>query len=154
MTRPTSGSAVSRALRLRCPRCGQGRLFRNWFAMFPRCPECHFVYERDPGYFLGSTYINYGFTAVTLTAIYMVLHFGYGVSNQVLTPPLVAYCVVVPLVLFRYARSWWLMMDCYLDTTGFHDPVRTVPPAATGASPPSGLPPTAEADPAPRPSPE
>lgn len=104
--------------------------------MYARCPECHFVYERDPGYFLGSTYINYGLTAVSLTAIYMVLHFGYGVSNQVLTLPLLAYCIVVPLLLFRYARSWWLMMDCYLDTTGFHDPARTVPPEATGTDTP------------------
>lgn len=113
------GTAVSRAIGLRCPRCGEGKLFRNWFVMHPTCPHCHLRYERAPGYFLGSAYINYGFIALTMTVMYMVLHFGAEISNQWLTGPLAVYFVVVPLVLFRYARSWWLAMDCYFDPTSF-----------------------------------
>lgn len=89
--------------------------------MHHSCSECRFLYQRDPGYFLGSTYVNYGFTSLTLTALYMILHFGYGWSNQQLAVPLLIYCVIVPLVLFRYARAWWLAMDSYLDTTGFQE---------------------------------
>ena len=87
--------------------------------MFPECSNCHLRYERAPGYFLGSAYVNYGFVALSLTAMYMGLHFGAGISNRVLTPPLVAYCVIVPLILFRFARSYWLAMDCYFDPVGF-----------------------------------
>ena len=119
-------TAVSRASRLKCPRCGEGPLFKGLLAMHPRCPSCGFVYERDPGFFLGSAYVNYGFTALSLTALYMVLHFGYGLSNEVLALPLLVYVTVVPLVMFRYARAWWLAMDSYLDTTGFQEPRRTV----------------------------
>lgn len=115
----TYEAAVSRALRLRCPRCGEGPLFRNWFSMFECCPHCGLKYERAPGYFLGSAYINYGFVALTLTAMYVGLHFGAEISNQMLTPPLVAYCIIVPLILFRFARAWWLAMDCYFDPTSF-----------------------------------
>jgi uncharacterized protein (DUF983 family) len=112
-------TAVSRALRLRCPRCGKGRLFRNWLIMPPKCLDCGLRYERAPGYFLGSAYINYGFVALTLTAMYMGLHFGAGISNQVLAGPLIAYSIIVPLILFRYARAWWLAMDCYFDPASF-----------------------------------
>jgi hypothetical protein len=87
--------------------------------MQDQCPQCQLRYERAPGYFLGSAYVNYGFIALTMTVMYMVFHFGMQISNQVLAGPLIAYCVIVPLVLFRYARSWWLAMDCYFDPTSF-----------------------------------
>jgi uncharacterized protein (DUF983 family) len=112
------GTLIGRALRLRCPRCGHGKLFTGVLTMAHHCPECGFVFERAPGYFLGSAYLNYGFMAITLTTLYMGLHFGLGYSNELLAIPLGAYCVIVPLILFRYARAWWLAMDCYLDTTG------------------------------------
>lgn len=112
-------TAASRALSLKCPRCGKGPLFRNWFTMHAECPNCHLRYERAPGYFLGSAYVNYGFIALTMTVAYMGLHFGAEISNQVLAGPLVAYCIITPLILFRYARAWWLAMDCYFDPTGF-----------------------------------
>lgn len=111
-------TALSRGLALRCPRCGQGALFRNVIAMHRACSHCGFVYERAPGFFLGSTYINYGFTVISLTVMYMALHFGWGLSNRILTIPLVIYFVTVPLLLFRWARSLWLAMDCYYDAEG------------------------------------
>ena len=113
------GTAVRRSLRLRCPRCGRGELFYNLFFMFERCPECGLKYERAPGYFLGSTYINYGFIVLTIIPAYMALHYGMGISNETLTIPFVAYCTIVPLFMFRYARAWWLAMDCYCDPVGF-----------------------------------
>lgn len=119
---------VGRALRLRCPRCGRGKLFTGLLSMAHHCSECGFVFERAPGYFLGSAYLNYGFMAITLTTMYMTLHFGLGYSNEVLALPLGAYCVVVPIVLFRYARAWWLAMDCYLDTTGMTEGRPAEPP--------------------------
>ena len=109
------GTALSRAIRLHCPVCGHGRLFAGWFRMHERCDGCGLKYERDPGYFLGSAYINYGLTAVILTAAYIGLHFGAGYSNRTLTPWLVTFCVLFPLVFFRYARAYWLAMDCYFD---------------------------------------
>jgi uncharacterized protein (DUF983 family) len=113
------GTAISRALRLRCPRCGKGSLFRSWFAMHDHCPHCHLKYERAPGYFLGSAYINYGFMALTITVLYVSLHFGAEIDNKWLTGPLIIYTIIVPLILFRYARAWWLAMDCYFDPTSF-----------------------------------
>lgn len=114
-TRPTLDTLIGRALRLRCPRCGQGQLFLGWIRMSERCSECHLKYERAPGYFLGSTYINYGLTAIFLMAAYFILHFGFGFSNRQLAWPLLAFCVAFPLITFRYARALWLAFDCHFD---------------------------------------
>lgn len=114
-------TTLSRALRLRCPRCGGGKLFIGWFKMFEQCPNCKLRYERAPGYFLGSAYINYGLTSLVLTVTYVTSRFVFGVSNAVVTPPLVVFFVAFPLFFFRYARSLWLGMDYYFDVVGFDD---------------------------------
>jgi hypothetical protein len=106
-------------------------LFKNLFVMYERCPHCKLKYERAPGYFLGSTYINYGFMCITMTAMYMGLHYGLEISNDTLAAPLLAYCIIVPIILFRYARAWWLAMDCMCDPVGFgmhEEPTDNEPP--------------------------
>jgi hypothetical protein len=90
--------------------------------MYPHCPNCKLKYERAPGYFLGSAYINYGLTAAILTAAYVGLHFVAGYDNRTLFWPLLAFCVGFPLFFFRYARSLWLAMDCYFDAEEFESP--------------------------------
>ncbi len=106
---------LQRAYRLRCPRCGEGRLFSGWFQMNERCDACRLHYERAPGYFLGSTYFNYGATAITVTILYLVLHFGLKIDNKTLALPLSAFVMIFPLFYFRIARALWLAMDCYFD---------------------------------------
>ena len=114
----TFGQAVSRGVRLRCPACGCGRMFRSLFSMNSACEGCRFPFERGPGYFLGSTYINYGVTAATTTVTYVVLYFGAGVEKQTLLPGLLIFCLIFPLVFFRFARSLWLSLDCFFDRVG------------------------------------
>jgi uncharacterized protein (DUF983 family) len=121
--RPTMGQALSRALKLRCPRCGEGKLFVGFFRMHPRCSSCGLRFERAPGYFLGSAYVNYAATALAVTLGYMLLHVGARYSNRQLALPLAGFCVLFPLFFFRYARALWLAMDCFLDPTGF-DPAK------------------------------
>jgi len=115
------GEILGRALRLRCPRCGQGRLFYGLFSMHEKCASCNLKYERAPGFFLGSAYINYGATAVVLTVAYVGLHFGAGYSNRTLAIPLAAFCVLFPLSLFRHARALWLAMDCFWDSDAMEE---------------------------------
>jgi uncharacterized protein (DUF983 family) len=116
--RLTLGQAFSRALRLRCPYCGNGQLFAGLLRMNVACGECKTRFERDGGYFLGSTYINYGITAGLTTVTYVLLHFGFDWSNEVLMPGLMLFCIFFPLLFFRYARSLWLALDCFFDRLG------------------------------------
>ena len=90
-----------------------------------RCEKCEFTYEREPGYFLGSSYINYGWTAISMTVAYVFFHFTLGLPNYYVMPPLVTYSVVFPIFFHRYARALWLAFDCYFDHTEFTDPAET-----------------------------
>lgn len=87
--------------------------------MHDDCDACGLKYERAPGYFLGSIYINYGITALSMTFAYIVFHFVLDYPNVYVLPPIIAFCVVFPAVFLRYARSYWLALDCYFDPEGF-----------------------------------
>jgi hypothetical protein len=110
---------LMRAMRLRCPRCGEGKLFTGLFDMPADCPQCRLRFERAPGYFLGSIYINYGVTAVTLMFGYFLLHSALKYTNRQLAAPLVGFCVVFATFFFRYARALWLALDCFFDPASF-----------------------------------
>jgi uncharacterized protein (DUF983 family) len=127
----TFPQAVGRGGTLRCPACGGGKLFHGLLRMSKACSACEFRFERPPGYFLGSTYINYGITAATSTVSYVVLHFGLGCANGQLLPGMVTFILIFPLVFFRFARSLWLSLDCYFDRVGASEAMSGSRPAGT-----------------------
>jgi hypothetical protein len=85
--------------------------------MYPRCQWCELRYEREPGYFLGSIYINYGLTALLVTMGYFALYFSRLVTPQQALWIVAALALVFPVWFFRYARSMWLGFDHYWDPT-------------------------------------
>jgi uncharacterized protein (DUF983 family) len=100
---------------LRCPLCGQGRQFRRWLIMNHRCPHCGVLFEREPGFFLGSIYINYGLTALLVAASYIVLRFYWDVPKTPLVIGAAVFTVCFPLFVFPWARSLWLGFDQWRD---------------------------------------
>lgn len=106
---------IGRSLRLRCPRCGEGRLFTGWFRMPDRCEKCGLDLKREPGFYLGSIYVNYGLTALVVTVTFVTAQLtGHG-RSPILFWSMGAWCLLFPLWFFRYARSLWLGMDQYVD---------------------------------------
>ena len=83
--------------------------------MHPECPHCSLDFEREPGFYLGAIYCNYGLTSVIATIGFMVLRFGYGWPARQALWVTVAFAVVFPIVFFRHARSLWLGMDEFWD---------------------------------------
>ena len=104
-----------RSCRLRCPVCGEGKLFHGPFAMHESCAACGTKYRREQGFFLGAVYFNYGLTALIAALAYPLLTFNeIAEPNSVLIGTLL-FVVVFPLWFFRYARSLWLGFDEYFD---------------------------------------
>lgn len=103
--------AIGRALALRCPRCGTGRLFRGWFRMHDACAGCGATFAREPGFYLGSIYLNYGVTVVVTGALYAVLAGGFGVSPETALAACLVVAVMLPVAFFRHARSLLLAID-------------------------------------------
>lgn len=110
-----------RALRLRCAFCGRGKLFRNWFKMHSACSECGVSFEREPGFFLGSIYFNYGLTALIAAIAYPTLLFTKTVPEKPLLAGTLAFTLLFPVWFFRYARSLWLGFDQFIDPRERYD---------------------------------
>ena len=49
MMQPTFWTAVRRGLSRRCPRCGEGRLFRRWISANERCSACGLQFQSNHG---------------------------------------------------------------------------------------------------------
>lgn len=106
---------VLRAWLLRCPRCGQGKLFSGLFRMRSACESCQLSFEREPGFYLGAIYFNYGLTSIIATMGFMVLRFGWRMDAQQALAITVAFAVLFPILYFRHARSLWLGFDQLID---------------------------------------
>ena len=104
-------AVVGRALRLRCPRCGDGPLFRGLVQMHDACGHCGLSFRREPGFYLGSIYLNYGATVIVTGLLYAALVLGAGTSNEVALGICLAVAVLLPVLLFRHARSLLLALD-------------------------------------------
>lgn len=112
------GRAIFRSFRLRCPRCGVGRLFRGPFKMLHNCSECHFRFEREQGYFIGAIYLNYSATVLIAVTGYFVLHNVLGLSLPVQLTLWGTFSTLFPLWSFRYSKSLWLAIDHFFDPEG------------------------------------
>ena len=60
MMKVESGGTFSRALTGRYPSCGQFGMFKNWFRLHKRCPNCGMKLEKEEsGFYFGTTSIGY-----------------------------------------------------------------------------------------------
>ena len=132
---PSRFRVFSRAARLRCPRCGSGPLFRGWFRMHEACPRCGFSYEREPGFYLGSIYVNYGATVILTGALYALLVMGLGFSNETALAVCLTAAVLCPILFFRHARSFLLALDSSVN----QDQGRSAEETGTDATPSAAL---------------
>jgi uncharacterized protein (DUF983 family) len=97
-------TVVWRGLRLRCPVCGKGKLFRTYFAMNDYCACCGVGFAREHGQWVGSLDIN-----TLLTAVVLMAGVAFGPEWPVRTS-LAVYCtaaVLFPIISFRFVRGLW-----------------------------------------------
>jgi uncharacterized protein (DUF983 family) len=98
-------------VRLRCPICWRGAMFRHPLAMHERCANCGRVFDRGHGYFLGAMYASYSFMVVGGAAA-AIGCFAAGWPMTTWLPILIASTLVVgPLVAFPLSRWWWVWVE-------------------------------------------
>jgi uncharacterized protein (DUF983 family) len=103
-----------RAVRLRCPHCGQGKPFVSWFRMRPRCPVCGLAFERgEEGYQVGS----YMFNIIAAELIFAAIFLGAVIATWP-TPPWtllevggIALMIVIPVLFFPFSKLLFLAFD-------------------------------------------
>lgn len=83
-----------RGLRRRCPRCGEGELFRRWLEINERCSHCNLLYQPDHGdmwFFLLIT------DRIPLLFGIAVVYFGFSMDTWI-APVGFFFAMAVPLV--------------------------------------------------------
>ena len=159
---PSAWLFFKRALCLRCPECGQSRIFApwsdthnisQWMTPLERCPVCNYPYERESGYFLLSTWaINYGLIGGLGLMVAFYAEWGWH-------PPLwkTILCVAVPVVLanfffVRHSKAFFLAFDHLVDPHNLNKPdVRQVVAPPPEEVPTQPMPPAELSQPAPPP---
>ena len=102
-------------LRLRCPRCLEGKLWSAFLTMHVRCPKCGLEFEREPGYFTGAMVVSYvlAVPVLGLMVIGLMTLGGLDALPALLIGDAV-YLALVPFI-FRYSRAVWLHFDWMID---------------------------------------
>jgi uncharacterized protein (DUF983 family) len=104
---------IARALLRRCPVCGQRRIFRRWFRLAERCPNCGLRFERIEGHWTGALGIN---TILSFGTLLLTLAVGFAVTYpDIPAVPILVVAVLVaavaPFVYFPYSKTIWLTID-------------------------------------------
>jgi len=109
--------ALRRSLLLRCPRCGEGKLFRHRysFKMYDYCPVCHLIYEREEGFYTGAMALNLIFSELLVTVYVLPVSIWAGVDPHVPSIPLLLLGsplpILLPVLFFRHSRGLWINMN-------------------------------------------
>jgi uncharacterized protein (DUF983 family) len=106
---PLAPRYFRRALRLRCPVCGEGRLFAGW-TMHATCPACGFAFEREPGYWTNAVTLNFMTTGgATMLLVGPLAYSGLPVLAVIAVG--LALAALLPLLCFRHIKALWLAID-------------------------------------------
>ena len=105
---------LARALRLRCPNCGRGRVMASWFRLRPRCQSCGLQLERgEHDYFLGAILFNLIIAELlyALLLVVLLLWMWPVVPWGLLETGGIALMVLFPILLFPFSKAIWLALD-------------------------------------------
>jgi uncharacterized protein (DUF983 family) len=111
---PGLGTRMARALRLRCPHCGRGRVVESWFRMRERCPVCGIRTARgEDDFMLGAMVFNIAFAEGVLALVL--------VGIAIATAPDVPWrflqfggpvlMVLAPIFFLPFSRTMWMAFE-------------------------------------------
>lgn len=102
-----------------CPNCHKGKVFRDksfFFSIgFPKmnthCSHCDFKFEKEPGYFFGAMFVNYGVTVAQGLMTYFIASPFFDETFDVRIIPIIATVIVLMSSFnIRLSRLIWIYM--------------------------------------------
>ena len=121
----STGTLLKRGFRRRCAVCGRKKLFRRWVIMLEECPRCGFRFQRAPGQWLGSWFLN---ICVAQMAVALVLIIGVAITWP--EPPMwtlggldLLAALAVPFLFFPFSRTLWTAIDLAMRPLEFDEGV-------------------------------
>jgi uncharacterized protein (DUF983 family) len=104
-----------RALRKRCPQCGEGKLFRGFARLHERCPHCGLVYRRESGSQTGAMYISAAVSELFAALVALSLFFFTDWSTTVALTVGVLFVVTFSYTFLPIAMSAWVAVEYTTD---------------------------------------
>lgn len=102
------------ALRLRCPYCSVAPLQAKgkWFEFGRGCETCDYRYEREVGYYVGSTWmVNYTVISCFGIVVAAALAFGLQLSGLMIATWTSLSLILFGLFFFPFGNAIWLYAD-------------------------------------------
>jgi uncharacterized protein (DUF983 family) len=112
---------LSRALRLRCPVCGQSSLVERPFHVRHHCPACRSLFKREEGFFVGAILANVITTEFIILVVCLFSLLIVGASYQKVLIGLFLVAVIFPLLFFHHSWSLWLAFDYLVESLPKYD---------------------------------
>ncbi|MFV8464586.1 DUF983 domain-containing protein [Flavobacterium sp. LB1P62] len=112
-------NAIVHILNNDCPHCLEGKVFKEKNIFFnigfpkmnPYCSHCQFKFEKEPGYFFGAMYVNYGLTVAQGIATYIIAQFFFTETFDLKIIPIIAGVIVIMASFnIRFSRLLWIYM--------------------------------------------
>jgi uncharacterized protein (DUF983 family) len=119
--RPSILNVLSRAIRLRCPACGQSSLIERPFHIRHHCPSCRSLFKREEGFFVGAILANVITTEFAILAVCLISLLVLGASYQTVLVALFILALVFPLAFFHHSWSLWLAFDYLIESLPKYD---------------------------------
>ncbi|HSP15731.1 MAG TPA: DUF983 domain-containing protein [Thermoanaerobaculia bacterium] len=113
-----AGLALRRGLRRRCPRCGEGPLFRRRIEVHERCDRCDLLFQPNAGDTLMFTMITD--RVPLLIGVILVYFLGFRSSTWMLTAGFLV-ALAVPLMATIRERQGLALALVYLSRRTFGD---------------------------------
>ena len=98
---------LGRGMKLRCPCCGHGRLFKTRFRTYDRCSACGERFEREPGQWFGAVYINLGLSGMLAVIGYLITSTFSSLTMSQQLGILIPVAALGPFLFFRLAKGLW-----------------------------------------------
>jgi hypothetical protein len=95
MTTDKKPSLLASILTEKCPNCGKAPVFEASKGIFKmpvmkeKCESCNYVFDREPGYFIGALYISYGLAVFQGILTFLVCYFLFPALETVWIPILI-----------------------------------------------------------------
>ncbi len=119
---------LQNTLRMRCPRCHRGHLFKagpfafnsQVFEMHDQCAVCGQDFLPEPGFYYGSMFLSYIGTGIFSIIFVAIVHWVFGWSLTLSFVLLIAVLALMFGFVFQFARSLWINMVVSYDPKWEH----------------------------------
>ena len=102
----------------RCPYCGHGNIFQNYWVLRDHCPTCGVAFAREDGYFLGAYAFNLVVAEFLGLGLALILLFMTGLRSadfMVQWLVIVGLAILFPVIMFPFSRGAWMALDLALN---------------------------------------